>query len=126
MEINCADCANALTVYQNSLGLGLQYRILYMVGLTNYIDPIGNGNIYNSTDPVENWGITYWSWHCVGWLSGNIVYDANLHLDGDGTPSAPPHTRLAPVNINSDPYCSLLAAPGTPCTPGPQNVCTVY
>ena len=126
MEINCADSANALHVYQNALGLGLQYRILGIGGLTNYIDGIGNGNTANSTDPVEDWRQWEWSWHSVGWLGSNSVYDATLHLDGDGIPSAPPHTRLAPVNMISGTYCDLLTLPATPCYPAQQNVCTVY
>jgi hypothetical protein len=126
MEINCADSANALHVHQNALGLGMQYRILDIDGYTNYIDPIGNGNIWNSTDPVENWGITRWSWHAVGWLSGDIFYDATLHLDDDGMPIAPPHTRLSPVNIDSGTYCNLLTLPETPCNPEQQNICSVY
>lgn len=126
MQINCADSANALHVYQNALGLGLQYRILGIGGLTNYIDGIGNGNTANSTDPVEDWRQWGWSWHSVGWLDSNSVYDATLHLDGDGIPSAPPHTRLAPANMNSGTYCDLLTLPATPCYPAQQNVCTVY
>jgi len=126
MQFNCADCANALQVYMNALGLGLEYRILDMGGATNYIDPIGNGNTANSTDPVEDWGTTSWNWHCVGWLTGDIIYDACLHLDGDGSPGSTPNTRLQPVNIGHTTYCNALTPATTPCTPDEQNVCTVY
>jgi len=126
VEINCADCANALQVFQNALGLNLQYRILDMGGYTNYIDPIGNGNPANSTDPVENWGKTWWLWHCVGWLSGDIVYDACLHLDGDGQPGSLTCSRLLPANLAFTVYRAALAPSSTSCNPDEQNVCTIF
>ncbi|MFC1610361.1 hypothetical protein ACFL6C_05335 [Myxococcota bacterium] len=127
MEVNCADSANALQVYQNALGLDIQYRILGIGdNHTNYIDPIGNGVIDDPTYPVEDWQTTWWPWHAVGWLSGEIIYDATLHLDGDGTPSARPNTRLAPVNIDTDTYCDLLTPPTVRCDPEQQNICSVY
>lgn len=126
MQFNCADCANALQVYQNALGLDLQYRILDMGGWTNYIDPIGNGNTANSTDSEVNWGRTSWGWHCVGWLSGDIVYDACLHLDGDGQPESTPCSRWLPAHLAFASYRVALAPSSTPCNPDEQNVCTVF
>jgi hypothetical protein len=101
----------------------MAYRILDMHATTHYIDPIGNGNPLNSTDPVQNWLTIYWGWHCVGWLPGDVVYDACLHLDGDGSPGSSPHSRLLPANIAFSTYKSALTA-GT-CNPSTQSVCTV-
>ena len=126
LQLNCADCANALQIYQNALGLGLGYRVLDMGTTTNYIDPIGNGNTANATDPVQNWYTTGWGWHCVGWLTGDVVYDACLHLDGDGASGALPCVRLAPANMAFLTYKTGLVPPGGNCTPDEQNVCTVH
>jgi hypothetical protein len=89
------------------------------------MDPIGNGNPSNATDP-ENFQTIYWGWHCIGWLSGDIVYDACLHLDGLGSPASLPCSRLAAANMSSSTYCSYLMPSSSNCNLDEINVVTVY
>ncbi len=126
LVLYCADCAGALQVYCNAIGLDLGYVKLNLSGTTNYFDPIGNGNPSNSTDPQENWQTIGWGWHCVGWLPGNIIYDACLHLDGQGSPASCPCSRLAPVNMSHSTYCGYLIPSSSTCSLADINVVTVY
>lgn len=126
MDLYCADCAGALQTYSNALGLNMGYVKIDLSGTTNYFDPIGNGNVANSTDPEENWQTIGWGWHCIGWRTGNIVYDACLHLDGNGSPASAPFTRLIAANMTFTEYGDHLMPSPAQYSYADINVVTVY
>ncbi len=113
ITINCVDCAAAIRVFANAIGLDLEFCILELNSIvsTNYIDPIGNNNPLSppsATEPEENWLTTMWRYHMVGWHTGDVLYDACLHLDGLGSPGSLPCSRLTPVDMIHATYCGYL------------------
>ncbi len=121
----CADAAGALQVFSNALGLDLGYVKIDLGATTNYMDPMGNGNTANGTDPEENWQTIYWSWHCIGWRTGDIVYDACLHLDGNGSPASAPFSRLIAADMPVNTYGDYLMPSLSNFNPADINVVTI-
>jgi hypothetical protein len=122
----CADAAGALQIFSNALGLDLGYVVIDLDATTNFMDPMGNGNPANGTDPEENWQTIYWSWHCIGWRTGDIVYDACLHLDGNGSPASAPFSRLIAADMPINTYGNYLMPSLSNFTPTDINVVALY
>jgi hypothetical protein len=124
--VNCTDCATIVSSFANALGCDLwQSRMGYGFGLNPMLG-IGSA----TWQPACGW--SSFSYHEVAWkgacASGDEVFDACLQVDGDGDPTAAPHTALLPVNMafgatGAGQYRDRLATPaGRPnCNPQPAT-----
>lgn len=103
--INCADCANLVSTFANTVGVDHKYVIIgesssiplnYMIaiGWTDWIIAFEGSFRYHSV-PSKDEGVT--------------ISDACCTLDGDGNPSSAPHTPVLPVNMPYDVYKAMLS-----------------
>lgn len=93
--INCSDAAGIVGAYANMVGIDMRYHILthaWRDGFDlNYIQPIGF-TAFDETPFLFGGGS--FSYHAVAGPPDGSIFDATLALDGDGVPTAPPHTFL--------------------------------
>lgn len=123
--VNCSDCATFTSTFANLLGCDLwQSRMEFGFGLNAGL-AIG----WPTWEPTFPGGFSY---HEVAWTGAcgrtDRVFDACLEVDGDGNPTAPPHTALLPVNMvfgspGSGNYLDRLVPPATraACVPQPST-----
>lgn len=111
--VNCSDCAGILSTYANMVGVDFTYHILspgYGGFDLNYIMAIGYTTFDETPFADGGGGFNY---HAVTGPSDGTIYDATLKLDGDGTPTAPPHTAIYAVDMAEDDYLIALSSDGT-------------
>lgn len=112
--INCSDAAAILSTYANMVGVDFNYHILqngqpFQTGFDlNYIVPIGFTEFDETPFAGGGGGFSYHA--VVGPASGSNIFDATLLLDGDGTPTAPPHTVLYPDDLTEGDYLFGLSS----------------
>jgi hypothetical protein len=109
--INCSDAASILSSYANMIGIDLRYHILehaWADGFDlNYIQAIGF-TAFDETPFVGGGGS--FGYHAVTGPVDGTIYDATLALDGDGTPTAPPHTLLLAQGLPPEEYLFDLSS----------------
>jgi hypothetical protein len=109
--INCSDAAGIVGAYANMVGIDMRYHILthaWNDGFDlNYIQPIGF-DAFDET-PFAMGGGSF-SYHAVAGPADGSIYDATLALDGDGVPTAPPHTFLLAQGLPPHDYLFDLSS----------------
>ncbi len=110
-RINCSDAAGIVGAYANMLGIDLRYHILTHATAErfdlNYIQPIGFA-VFDETPFLFGGGA--FSYHAVAGPPDGSIYDATLALDGDGDPTAPPHTFLLAEGLAPTDYLFDLSS----------------
>jgi hypothetical protein len=109
--INCSDAAGIVGAYANMVGIDIRYHILthawYDGFDLNYIQPIG----FTAFDETPfRFGGGSFGYHAVAGPPDGSIYDATLALDGDGVPTAPPHTLLMAEGMLADDYLFDLSS----------------
>jgi hypothetical protein len=108
--INCSDAASIVSAYANMLGVDLRYRILQdRLGdgiALNYLYAIGRGGFAPS--PFIS-GRASFNYHAITAVADARVFDATLAVDGDGTPSSPPHATLLVQGLSQMDYLVALS-----------------
>ena len=109
--INCSDAAGVVGAYANMVGIDMRYHILthaWNDGFDlNYIQPIGSTE-FDETPFLFGGGS--FSYHAVAGPPDGSIFDATLALDGDGVPTAPPHTLLLAQGLPPDDYLFDLSS----------------
>lgn len=102
--INCSDAASIVSAYANMVGIDLRYHIIqhrWDDGFDlNYLYAIGRSF---AASPFFS-GRSAFRYHAITGPPDTRVYDATLALDGDGTPSSPPHTTLLVQGLTQHDY----------------------
>jgi hypothetical protein len=110
-RINCSDAAGIVASYANMVGIDLRYHIVQHAWADgfdlNYIQPIGFTGFTET--PFLSGGGSF-GYHAVVGPADGTVYDATLALDGDGTPTAPPHELLLAQGLAPDDYLFDLSS----------------
>jgi hypothetical protein len=109
--INCSDAASIVATYATMAGVDLRYHILEhrfdpRFDL-NFIRAIGWDEFDETPFFSGGGGFRY---HAVVGPGDGTVYDATLELDGDGTPTAPPHTGLLARGLKPVDYLTALSS----------------
>ena len=110
--INCTDAASIVSAFSNMMGIDLRYHIIRhntRGGFNlNYLQGIGSPEFTYSPFLSGNAAFSY---HAIvgGPLTSYSVFDATLAVDGDGTPSAPPHTQLLVQGMVPAEYLEALS-----------------
>lgn len=102
--INCSDAASVVSTYSNMVGIDLRYHIIEHQWLDrfelNYLYAIGRGF---AASPFLS-GRSAFRYHAVVGPPDTRIFDATLAIDGDGTPSAPPHELLLVQGLSEMDY----------------------
>lgn len=112
-QMNCTDCADAVTTLSNLLGCNLAEGRFTNMHTRKFLTLSGDPN--NAADWVD-WG---WSYHEICWFndySSNTVWDGCLQLDMSNNPAV--HVAQLPVKMtfnagSPDDYKPRLIATGT-------------
>ena len=101
-DLNCSDCAHAVTSLGNLVGCSLWSSVMEdtVGGLDFETRPYCAIGRTDWTPPRWGWGFSY---HEVAW-DGNAndsdrVFDACLNYDGDADPTSEPRTKEQPVDV---------------------------
>ena len=101
-DLNCSDCAHAVTTFGNLIGCSLWSSIMEdtIAGWGFETRPYCAIGRNDWTPPGWGWSFSY---HEVAW-DGNAndsdrVFDACLQYDGDADPASEPRTKEQPVNV---------------------------
>lgn len=109
--INCSDAASIVSTYANMMGVDFRYHILqhrFDGGFDlNYIQAIGTPSF---TETPFTGGRGAFRYHAVVGPADGTLFDATLALDGDGTPTAPPHTLLLAQGMPPNEYLFALSS----------------
>jgi len=109
--INCSDAGSILSTYANMVGIDFRYHILTHGAASgfdlNYIQPIGFTRF--SETPFTS-GRGAFRYHAVVGPPDGRFFDATLALDGDGTPTAPPHRLLLAQGLDPTEYLRDLSS----------------
>jgi hypothetical protein len=109
--INCSDAGSIVSTYANMVGIDLRYHILahrFASGFDlNYIQAIG---WMGFTEAPFTSGRGSFRYHAVVGPPDGRFFDATLALDGDGTPTAPPHTSLLAHGMDPMDYKTALSS----------------
>ncbi|MCP4896347.1 MAG: hypothetical protein GY906_05175 [bacterium] len=131
--VNCTDCATIVSTFANILGATLWQSRME--------EPPSSLNFGFDLNPLFAIGASVWqtacgwsgfNYHEVAWkgscTASDEVFDACLHVDGDANPTASPHTKMLPINlefgaVGAGLYRDRLATPaGRPdCEPNPGS-----
>jgi hypothetical protein len=112
-QLNCTDCADAVTTLGNLLGCDLwEGRMLNL--FTRKILGIGGNPAVES-----DWYAWNWSYHEIPWHQvigpTEIIWDGCLQLDTDANDADTIHVPLLPIRMKFNDYRALLVDSG-PCT----------
>lgn len=109
--INCSDAASLVSTFANMVGVDIRYHILQRgdgMGFDlNYIRAIGQP-VFDETPFIGDRG--RFSYHAVVGPPDGTFYDGTLQLDGDGTPTAPPHVPLLAAGMVAVDYLIALSS----------------
>jgi hypothetical protein len=96
-QINCTDCADAVTTFSNLLGCDLFEGIFYNIKTRKFLTLGGNPAV------EADWQSTGWRYHEICWLhqmgQDELIYDACVQVDMDDNYDDLVHVAKHPVKM---------------------------
>jgi len=96
-QINCTDCADAVTTFSNLLGCDLFEGIFYNIKTRKFLTLGGNPAV------EADWQATGWRYHEICWLhqmgQNELIYDACVQVDMDDNYDDLVHVAKHPVKM---------------------------